>query len=177
MCATQACASRLSRQRKDFLGGREGQTIGLVQFVRGDRQLAIEGIKAENAAAPELAGGAVSCVIAENSIIRVGKPDRITRAYDDVVWRVELLSIVAIGENGLPPVKFGWDDATIAALAGEQTPLAVPGIAIGVAGRMAKDDRWLPFGDSNICSAGTSLRRRISRSAKQTGPSAHIIPV
>nr|WP_181168398.1 hypothetical protein [Mesorhizobium sp. B2-5-3] len=27
---------------------------------------------------------------------------------------------------------------------------------------MAKDDRWLPFGDSNICSAGTSLRRRIS---------------
>ncbi|WP_206521908.1 hypothetical protein, partial [Mesorhizobium sp. M7A.F.Ca.CA.004.04.1.1] len=54
-----------------------------------------------------------------------------------------------------------------------QTPLAVPGVAIGVAGRMAKDDRWLPFGDSNICSAGTSLRRRISRSAKQTGPSAH----
>lgn len=54
MCATQACASRLSRQRKDFLGGREGQTIGLVQFVRGDRQLAIEGIKAENAAAPKL---------------------------------------------------------------------------------------------------------------------------
>ena len=59
--------------------------------------------------------------------------------YHHVVWRIQPLSVVLVGDDGKAPVKLGAGHATGTVLAGHESPLRIDRIAIGVVRRLAED--------------------------------------
>src|SRR6266849_5335943 len=53
----------------------------------------------------------------------------------DVVWRVERLAVIGIGDDGHRAVMLPAHDAPVEILAGKLPPLEIEGVAIGVVGR------------------------------------------
>ena len=70
---------------------------------------------------------------------RVGEPDRVVGLDHDVVGRIEPFAVETVGQHGDLAVVLGTRDATSdRMLAGDQAPLAVTHIAVGVVGALAK---------------------------------------
>ena len=82
---------------------------------------------------------AVPLVIRLDAVGGIGEPDGVVRFHDDVVRAVEPLALVAIGDGDDRTVELGAADAAPAMLAAEEPSLAIDGVAVGVAGGVAKD--------------------------------------
>ena len=89
--------------------------------------------------APELAVGLVALVVGEDAVRRIGEPDRAIRPDDDVVRAVQALAVIAVGDDRDAAVVLGADHAPAAVLAADEPSLAIDGVAVGVAGRLAED--------------------------------------
>src|SRR5262249_27473768 len=77
-------------------------------------------------------------VVALDAVARIGEPDRAVRCDREVVWRVELLAVVFVGDDGDRAVELGAGDAAAAVLAGDEPPLAIDGVAVRVHRRLAE---------------------------------------
>src|ERR1051325_4961796 len=88
-------------------------------------------------------------VIAADAGAVVAEPDRVIRFDHDIVGARQLLTLEALGQYRDGAVIFGAGQPLRVHLAGDQPPLAIAGIAVGVVRRLAEDaDRaglLLPF--------------------------------
>ena len=117
---------------------RERQPVGTLHIVghHGDRAgLAIDAIDVGRQFRLVL----LALVIAEQAERRIGEPDRAVRLHHDVVRRVQLLALIAVGQHGDRAVILGADHAPAAMLAGDQAALTVARVAVGVVGGLAED--------------------------------------
>src|SRR5438445_5696232 len=119
------------------LVGREGEAVGPVDVARRHGELARPRIPAVDAGR-QLRLGDVSFVVAEDAERRIGEPDRAVRLAHDVVRRVKRLAVVALGDHADGAVVLGARHAPRVVLAGEQPPLAVARIAVGVVRGLAE---------------------------------------
>src|SRR6201986_2990385 len=85
----------------------------------------------------------VALIVTEDAEDRIPEPARPVGRHDHVVGRVQPLALVAVGQHGDRAVVLGAGNLAAAVLAGEQPPLLVPGIAVGVVGRLAEHRRRL----------------------------------
>src|SRR5215831_3343850 len=67
-----------------------------------------------------------------NAVSRICEPDRAVGSHHDVVWRIEPLAVVALGDHGDGPVKLGPDDAPSAMFAAHQASLTVGGVSVRI---------------------------------------------
>src|SRR5438309_1689279 len=119
------------------LVGREGEAVGPVDVARDNRELLRLRVPAVDVGR-QLRLGDVSFVVAEDAERRIGEPDRAVRLAHDVVRRVERLAVVAVGDHADRAVVLGARHAPRVVLAGEQPPLAVARIAVGVVRGLAE---------------------------------------
>ena len=124
---------------EDRLVGREGEAVGLGEIVGDDADLAALRIDPVDVAAGLLHLGLVALVVAHDPVVRIGEPDRAVRLDHHVVGRIEPLALVGVGDDRDRAVGFGAGDAARAVLAGDQPPLAVARVAVGVVGVGAED--------------------------------------
>ena len=84
----------------------------------------------------------VALVVGEDAVGRIGEPDRAVGLHHHVVRRVELLALVAVGDDRDRAVVLGARDAPPAVLARDEPALPVDRVAVGVAaGRAEHRDR------------------------------------
>ena len=97
------------------------------------------GIDAVDVTGADLALGLVALVVALDAVGRVGEPDRAVRLHDRVVRRIEALALPFVGDGDDRAVELGAADAAAGMLAGNEPPLPVDGVAVGVAAGLAED--------------------------------------
>ena len=83
--------------------------------------------------------GPGALVIAGDAENRIGEPHRPVRFDDDIVGRVERLVLEAVANVRDRAVVLGPGDPPHPVLAGDEAPLAVAGVAVGVVRRLPED--------------------------------------
>src|ERR1700680_1745408 len=78
-------------------------------------------------------------VEAADAVSRICEPDRAVGSHHDVVWRIEPLAVVAVGDHGDGPVELGPDHAPAAMLAAHQASLTVSGVPVRIHRRRTED--------------------------------------
>ena len=121
-----------------LLIGREGQAVGIDDVGDDRRQLAV-GTNAVDIGRGLLWLGAEAFPLAVDAEQRVGEPDGVVGLNHDVVGRIELLALIAVGQHRQAPALFGaHHTAGDGVLAGDEAPLPVTHIAIGPVGGLAE---------------------------------------
>jgi hypothetical protein len=82
--------------------------------------------------------GSLSLVRHQNSIARIGKPDSSVGMNYHIIWSVEGFAVEAVQQHGEAPVVLGAGNPSCQMLAGNQTPLAVSGVAVAVVGGLTE---------------------------------------
>src|SRR5262249_59432811 len=99
-------------------------------------------------------------------------PDRVVGLDDDVMRRVERLAVEPVDERRDGAVVFGARHAPCVMLAGDEPPLPVAGIAVGVIGGLAVDARvarhLVPAQDAIVYRSNRRSAHRRNRPAPPT---------
>ena len=67
-----------------------------------------------------------------DAVARIGEPDRAVGGHDDVVRRIQAPALVAVHQDRDAAVRLGAGDPARVVLAGEQAPLPVARVAVGM---------------------------------------------
>ena len=119
---------------KEFFIGREGQAIGHVMFARDNSGLVGLGIVAKH----EIAG-LFFRLIPRQSIRWIGEPEGAVAFDDDVIGRVKFFATGLVDHGRDGAIGSGAAESAAAMFRGDQLPLQVESIAIGIARRGAEN--------------------------------------
>src|SRR5246127_2454557 len=122
-----------------LLVGRQRDAIGLHEIVDDDPDLAGFRIDPVDIVLVLFGLGLDALIIAADAVDRIGEPDRPIRRDDRVVWRVQLLAIVLVGDDRDRAVVLGAGDTPAGVLAGDQATFAIDGVAVRVHRGLAVD--------------------------------------
>src|SRR5690606_37314186 len=89
--------------------------------------------------------GLMALVVAEQAERRISEPDAAVRLHYDIVRRIELLAVEAIGEHRDATVILGAGDTPATVLAGNEPAIAITRVAVRVVGGLAIDGRDARF--------------------------------
>ena len=78
-----------------FFFRRKGWAIWLVEVVRRNFKVTTLRINTVNVAGTNFAFGDAAFIIKQNAIRWIGELDAAVRFYDDIVWRIEALTLIA----------------------------------------------------------------------------------
>src|SRR5262249_22640805 len=96
------------------------------------RDLSALGIDTIDVAAALLLLRATTFELGHDAVAGIGEPDRAIRLHHHVIRRVEPLALVLVGDDRDGPVGFGPRHPAGQMLAGQETPLAIAGVAVAV---------------------------------------------
>jgi hypothetical protein len=96
---------------------REGETVRLDAVGDHGGHIAGRGIDAVDVGGTDLADGLVAFVIAVYAVGRIGEPDRAVGFHHDIIGRVQLLAVPAVGQNRPRSVMFDAGDRAAAMFA------------------------------------------------------------
>jgi hypothetical protein len=108
-----------------FFAGREGKPVGLDEVVDRDLDRAALRIDPVDVLLLLFLLGLEALVVGHDPVSRVGETDRAVGGDDHVVRRVQLLAVVAVGDDGDRAVELGTRDPPGAVLAGDEAVDAV----------------------------------------------------
>src|SRR5215510_12493076 len=77
-------------------------------------------------------------VVHEAPIAGISEPDTTVGMHNHVVWSIERFALITIRQHGDAAVILGACYAARAMLAGDEAPLPVTGVAVGVIGRLTE---------------------------------------
>src|SRR3954462_10202842 len=114
---------------------RERETVRLRELVADQFHLRAAGADAIDVTTTNFAVGAITFVVAQNAVVRIGEPDVAFGIHDYIVRRIEALAFEVRRQHRPAAVVFGARHASRAVLAGHEPSLAVTRVAIAVVGR------------------------------------------
>src|SRR6185437_16550666 len=104
------------------------------KIVDGDPQVARPGVKTIDVAVSDLALRFAALILGTDAVGRIREPYCSVGFHDDVIGRVQALALIALRENRDLAAQFRAGDPASPMLAGDETALAVAGIAVGEIG-------------------------------------------
>ncbi len=123
---------------ENLLVGREREAVRLDPVADDQGHRPAVRIDAIDVRRADLGFGLVALVVAVDAVGRIGEPDRAIRLDHQVVRRVQLLALEAVGQHGDRAVMLGARHTASAMLAGDEPAFVIGGVAIGVVARLAK---------------------------------------
>ena len=121
-----------------LLVGREGEAVRAGEVVGHHRGAAAARIEPVDVGR-QLGPVGVAFVFAVDAVARIGEPDRAVAGDHDVVRGVQRLALEAVDQDGDAAVELGARHPPGVVLAGDEAPLAIAGVAVGVVGMGAED--------------------------------------
>jgi hypothetical protein len=115
-----------------LLVGREREAVGFHEVVDHSLDRAAVRIDPVDPLLLLFLLGFDSLVVCHDPVERIAEPDRAVGGDDDVVRRVQLLAVVAVGDDGDRAVELGASHPPGAMLAGDETADAIDGVAVRI---------------------------------------------
>src|SRR5262245_28026359 len=115
-----------------LLVGREADAIRLDEVV--DDNLDVAGFRIDpiDIVLFLLGRGFDTFVEAADTVDRIGEPDGAVGSDDDVIWRIQLLAIIAVGDDRDRAVELSTGDPPAAMLASDEPSFAIDGVAVRI---------------------------------------------
>ena len=121
-----------------FLVGRKANAVRLIHVAGNDGRLARLRVEAVNVGG-QLERGFMAFIVRHDAVARIRKPNRPIGMRRQVVRCVELLVLKAVQQYGNRAVVLSSRNPACIVLAGDQTALPIPSIAVAVVRGISED--------------------------------------